>query len=345
MNFFKVAPTDMSGSWRRGALWALASVLIAFAPTLARGQEAPFRASLVAPFPALVQQYDRHFVPSENELFPLDDKTASVVLIGLRKPLELTESLDIAEALLTDEQRMLASALDGWIKAPGVKSADRRRQRAAIAAFYAARAYEPLWRDSSTEGRSWLPAALSVSQRLRSAGEDGLDLREYSLPVVDQGVPNVEEELALSEAVAAYAAQAAGARVDPTRISHLIGARPSLPETSAVLTTVVASGAQAGDVLLAFNPPHYGYQLLKAKLAELRGERAAHEPSGVQLALADSAHDDGPSAASRSPTQVRRAGARVKLASRSRSHRQYGALALAPARSRRQSGGSEHPGF
>lgn len=308
MNFPWATSKDMSGGWRRGALWALASVLLAFAPPLARGQEAPFRASLVTPVPALVEQYDRHFTPSENALFPPDDVAASVVLIGLKQPLELTESLDIAEALLTDEQRMLASALDRWIKAADVKSADRRRQRAAIAAFYAARAYEPLWRDSSTEGQSWLPAALSVSQRLRSAGEDGLDLREYSPPVVDQGVPDVEEELALSEAMVAYASQAAGARVDPTRISRLIGARPSLPETSAVLTSVIAGGAQAGDVLLAFNPPHYGYQLLKAKLAELRGERAAHEPPGVQLALADSAHDDGPPASG----ARRRYGARAR---------------------------------
>jgi murein L,D-transpeptidase YcbB/YkuD len=283
------------------SLTAVASALIALAPSLARGQNAPIDASRDRPLSPIVQQLDHISTPMENELFPLDDAPASVVLTGAREPLTSTDSFDVAEAPLTDGQRLLASALDNWVKAPisRADAAERRRQRAAIAAVYAARAYQPLWRDGAPDDAAWLPAATSAAERLRYASEDGLDLRGYILPAVDQGASNIEDELALSEAVVAYAAQAAGSRVDPQRISRLIGARPRLPNTEAVLINVAAGGAEAGDILEAYNPPHYGYQLLKAKLAELRAGRAMDDRSAVRLALADSARDDGPSAAGR----------------------------------------------
>lgn len=295
----------------------LASAALAcglLAPSLAQGLDAPIRVSLSAPFPALVEQLGPTASrPASSELFPLDDAPAAVVLTGPREFFPAGGSFDIAEALLSDDQRMTASAMATWVKAPlaGPNAPERRRLRAAIASIYAARAYAPFWRESGPDS-SWLPAAVSVAQRLRDAAADGLDLRHYSLPAVGQGPANIADELALSEAVAAYAAQASGSRVDPGQISRLIGARPALPEPGAVLAAVAAAGEQAGDILQAYNPPHYGYQLLRAKLAELRGERASDDLPAARVALAGSGRTEEEPSARKGK---RRSGARTRTSS------------------------------
>jgi murein L,D-transpeptidase YcbB/YkuD len=278
---------------RQAALVAATSVIFLSYP--AQAENAPFKTLKVDAFPALVQQLTpRRAGLAESELFSSRDMPAVVTSTSVQEDAQPSEQIDFAEALLPEGRRELLAALDVWLKAPltGPDAADRRRQRAAIAGIYASRGYAPFWRETSPEGASWLPAAAAAAQRLRSASEDGLDLRTYLIPSVDQGAPGIEDELALSDAVVAYAAQAAGSRVDPSRISHLIGARPQLPAPTAVLTSVATAGDQAGDVLQSYNPHHYGYTLLRTKLAELRSERAMDGRSSTQLALAGSVRDD-----------------------------------------------------
>jgi murein L,D-transpeptidase YcbB/YkuD len=300
-----------SYKWMLSASGVLACALLLAQGSSNASERAPFRASIFAPAaPPIVRQYefasahgDPAPAPVEHDLFFLADSPPAVALTGQSKRFGAQifdahsgDAIDFAEALLSDDQRKLAFALESWVKTPvsGPTAADRRRRRAAIAAAYAARAYQPLWRDNGAENDSLRLTASSVASRLRLAGEDGLDLHDYPVPAVDQGAATIEDEIALSEAIAAYAAQASGGRVDPQRISHLIGARPSLPEPAAVLTRVAAAGAQAGDILADYNPPHYGYQALKTKLAELRSERATDSHASATLvADARSAHDDG----------------------------------------------------
>jgi murein L,D-transpeptidase YcbB/YkuD len=173
---------------------------------------------------------------------------------------------DIAAELVTEEQRGFAQALDRWIAQS--QGAVRRARRKAIARAYASLGYRPLWRGAA----QWRASAVSALERLQRAAEDGLDLRGYVLPGL-AAEPSVADDLALSEAVVAYADQAAGARVDPQRVSRLIGARLVLPEPSAVLAATAAAGAGAGDALRSHNPDHAGYRALRAKLAELRSAR------------------------------------------------------------------------
>jgi murein L,D-transpeptidase YcbB/YkuD len=198
------------------------------------------------------------------------------------KPAE-ADALDLAWATLEAGRRELALALADWAAAPELaRDYERRSVRAAIAAAYRARGYELFWADAN----GWRAAAAPALARLRQAGEDGLDLRGYDIPSADLESPGVAQELALSEAVVAYARQARGARVDPERISPLIGARVSVPEAGAALAEVAAAGAQAGERLQSFNPPHYGYQQLRDKLIELRAQRAAAPASEGLLAEA-----------------------------------------------------------
>jgi murein L,D-transpeptidase YcbB/YkuD len=266
-------------------------------------ERAPYRVSLVEQLPPIVQQFEIVLAPAEQtagteEQFAVADFAPIVALTGRRLTARarVEDAFDVAGSLLSEDQRAIAFMLDNWCRAPltGANAADRRRQRAAIAAVYAARAYAPIWRGGG-ETDSLRQAASSVITRLRGADEDGLDLRVYPLPAADQGVASIEDEFALSEAVVAYAEQASGGRIDPQSISHLIGSRPSLPKAEAILTRAAAAGAQAGDILNEYNPQHYGYQLLKTKLAELRSQVAAdrHAPSDL-VAAAGPASDDGP---------------------------------------------------
>ncbi len=287
-------------SWASGAASIVAFGLL-LAPAQAGGARSPFRPALSPPLPPLVQQLSissTRIVASGGGLFAFDEEPPALVLwAGGRKVARAADeaAFDVAEALISDEQRAFAAALDAWTER--ASNAEQRRQRKAIAAVYARRGFEPLWRD----GDNWRAAATAAAQRIGEAGEDGLDLRSHALPVADHQPASAEGELELSEAVVAYAAQAAGARVDPQKLSNLIGARPPLPEANDILGAVAAAGAQAGDVLQGFNPPQAGYRALRAKLAELRSARTLDDDIRFAEARTVARDDRSPSGKRRHP--------------------------------------------
>src|SRR5208337_4380026 len=142
---------------------------------------------------------------------------------------------------------------------------DWRGARAAIGAFYANRGFQPVWvdRDGLTlAGR----AALA---RLERAAEDGLDLSFLALPR-NLGVnlaPNelASAETAISAAVVAYAEQASGSRIAPSRVSPVFAAAPSVADPGAALAET-ASAPDPGSRLADFNPPQKRYRDLRDEL-------------------------------------------------------------------------------
>ena len=153
----------------------------------------------------------------------------------------------------------------------GRDAAEMRKLRAAIVAFYAARNYAPLWIENGKPNA----AAQSVLARLAHARDDGLSVDDLPAPGFGQDDGDdklVAAEINLTMQVVAYGRQASGSRVDPSRISKLIGAKPAVAEPAQILGSVAAAGANAGTVLEAFNPPQAGYRALRDKLAELRRE-------------------------------------------------------------------------
>jgi len=154
-----------------------------------------------------------------------------------------------------------------------------RKEREAVAAFYAARDFAPLW---STDGNA-NPEVKSAMERLERAADDGLDLKGFPRRPAPAGSDEdlVLADIALSDAVVAYGRQASGSRVDPHAISPLIGAKPEVAEASIILAIVATAGEDAGAALKGFNPPQKAYEALRDKLAELRRERvpAARAPS------------------------------------------------------------------
>jgi L,D-transpeptidase YcbB len=143
-----------------------------------------------------------------------------------------------------------------------------RAAREAIAAFYAARFYEPVWvgEDGLTEaGRS----ALSQLERAR---DDGLDLSAFALPRdLKPGLdPDAiaEAEATIAAAVVTYAEQATGSRVPPWRVSPFIFAARNRADPGAALAETAAA-ADPAQRLADFNPPQRGYRELREELARL----------------------------------------------------------------------------
>ncbi|MDR3462230.1 MAG: L,D-transpeptidase family protein [Beijerinckiaceae bacterium] len=158
----------------------------------------------------------------------------------------------------------------------GAGAAQRRKQRDSIAAFYAARSFAPVW---SANGAA-VTAVGPVIERLAHAADDALTLPSApaSLNVSGTMDEQAESELALSEAVALFAAEATGSRIDPRSIAPLIGFKPAIADAADVLKAVAEAGSDAGDRLEAFNPAEPRYGALRKKLAELRAVHASPVP-------------------------------------------------------------------
>ncbi|WP_375465456.1 murein L,D-transpeptidase [uncultured Methylobacterium sp.] len=158
------------------------------------------------------------------------------------------------------------------------------KERDAIQAFYALGAFRPVW---ITDG-AYTPAARAVAARLAAAAEDGLDAHAYPVPVLpspakpDDHAGIAEADLRLSAAVALYARDARGGRINLAAISRLITPVLDLPAPDAVLASLASAGASAGGLLQAYNPHSPGYLALKARLSAARGP-APREGASLKL--------------------------------------------------------------
>ncbi|HXW71772.1 MAG TPA: L,D-transpeptidase family protein, partial [Methylocella sp.] len=150
-----------------------------------------------------------------------------------------------------------------------------RREREAIAAFYAARNFGPIWWNAGSPSTE----AVSVIERLKRAADDGLDLKGFGLAFSASTDKEIAAaDIALTDAVVAYGRQASGSRVDPHMISRLIGAEPEVADPAVILALVSSAGESAGEELRKFNPRQRGYLALRDKLSELRKGRFVAGP-------------------------------------------------------------------
>ncbi len=164
-----------------------------------------------------------------------------------------------------------------------------KRDRAAVAEFYAEKEFKPAW----TKDGQLTEQAKAIVLRLGKADEDGLDPAAYRTPSVGIGeyVKVDEEGLAqadvqLSLAIAAYVRHAYAGRLEPSKVSANFGYTPHLPDEIAALAEIAAA-ADPVAAMEAYNPPHEGYKRLRTKLAEARTakpeERPVEVPAGATL--------------------------------------------------------------
>ncbi len=170
------------------------------------------------------------------------------------------------DAQIADQLRAIISS--GQLE----RRIDRGPERKAVEAFYAARNYAPLW---LSEGQI-NARAKSVIAHLKNAAADGLDPAEYPVPdfsaAADAGAA-ADNDIKLTNSVLTYARHLAVGRVAPTRVLAEVDYGNHTPDPADILRKV-AEGGDAGTALESYNPPHDGFRVLKAKLAELRAHAA-----------------------------------------------------------------------
>ncbi len=146
---------------------------------------------------------------------------------------------------------------------------DRKNERAAVEAFYKDRSYAPLW----TNGAAASERAKSVVARLKDAAAEGLDPADYPVPnfaAATTPEAQADAELKLTESMLDYARHAQSGRMHWSQVSADIK-YPEHPIDPTEVLINVSTAKDASAALDGYNPPHKGYQALKAKLAELRG--------------------------------------------------------------------------
>ena len=222
----------------------------------------------------------------------------------------------IQSALQAATERLIARA----DRRNPLGAGDWRAARRAVAAFYAARFYEPVW-----VGENGLTkAGRSALRQLGRARDDGLDLSAFALPRgLKAGLaPDApaEAETTIASAVVAYAEQATGSRVRPSRVSRFIFLAPAVADPGAALAEVAAA-ADPAQALAGFNPPQKGYRDLRAAVAGLDAP-VAHAERRAPILSADL---DPVVAALLGAGERRR---RAKRAARERSHAASASAAL-----------------
>ncbi len=155
------------------------------------------------------------------------------------------------------------------------------KEREAMQAFYALGNFKPAW----IENGAFNAAAHAAIGRLRAAAEDGLDPNAYPVPVLgklsrpDTDAELAEADLKLSAAIALYARDARGGRMNPASVSKLVTPTLDLPTADATLARVASAGEKAGETLQAYNPRQPGYLALKNRLASLRAGHVTDAPT------------------------------------------------------------------
>jgi murein L,D-transpeptidase YcbB/YkuD len=153
-----------------------------------------------------------------------------------------------------------------------------REERAALAAFYAARQHEPVW----TTPAGLTPAAQLAIAEIRRADEWGLDTAAFQLPTAAPAAnaglsrsTQADAELALSLAILKYARHARGGRAEPTSLSRNLDRKLALLDPQQVIEQ--ASKSTAVDAYLrSLHPQHPEFEAMRQKyLAVKRGQPVA----------------------------------------------------------------------
>ncbi len=229
--------------------------------------------------------------PRENPPPPMPEPVPAPALSPMQAALQAATERLVAEA---DQPNPLGAG-------------DWRAARVAIAFFYAARDYEPVWvgADGLTQ------AGRAALAQLNGARDDGLTLPALALTrEIRAGLaPDAlaEAETAIASAVVIYAEQATGSRAPPARVSPLIFAAPSLADPGAALAETAAAPDPARR-LAEFNPPQKGYRDLREEW-----KRLIEAPPSASGPAVDLAAHPRPGDSVRPAKQP--AGARIHIAS------------------------------
>ena len=235
----------------------------------------PATVGTVAPAPAASAAEPTPAAPAPAATVSTPAAGETPAAAGAKEPAKPIFAVDLSPA-----DQAVAEKLRELLTGKSERILDRKKERAAVEAFYAGRGYAPLW---ITEGAANERAKATIA-RLKAADGDGLDPSDYATPdfkaAADRPDALADAELRLVNAVLTYARHAQTGRVHYSRISADIFYEQVFPEPAEILVRIAAA-SDAGEALGSYNPPHPGYKALRAKLAEARSRHGDAGPARI----------------------------------------------------------------
>lgn len=214
--------------------------------------------------------------------------------VATAEPMPTTTPALVAEPVPTPDDPIGISLQQRLAVPDRTRSAEADAQdRAALARFYAARTYAPLW--VSKSGLSAKGA--DIIAELGKANDWGLEAAAFPIPALVPGQGSAgptsdalaEAELTLSLSVLKYARHARGGRIpDPaTQLSSYLDRKPQLLAPEEVMDRIAATDKPA-EYLRGLHPKHPQFEKLRQALLKLRNPSGADEapvtlPPGAQL--------------------------------------------------------------
>jgi murein L,D-transpeptidase YcbB/YkuD len=177
-------------------------------------------------------------------------------------------------ASLTTQGESIRISVEDRLSSRSSSSSVRKAERDALVKFFAVVDQGLLWVDEN-----------GVNQRGKAAITEIKKADDYGLRASDYDVPNPDEfdaksaktsdwladaEIKISFAVLDYARDARGGRIDPQRLSVNLDPTLALPDPSEVIQSI-ASSTDPATYLQSFQPHQPQFEMLRRKLAELRG--------------------------------------------------------------------------
>jgi L,D-transpeptidase YcbB len=205
---------------------------------------------------------------------------------ALAAPAPVVKELPALATNLSEADMPVAEKLRDLITGKFDKLVDRKRERTAVEAFYTKRGFAPLW----VENGKASDRAVAALARLKNADTDGLDPHDYAAPDIqaasDQPDVLAQAELRFTNVLLTFARHASGGRFNASRVYREV----EVPQPALDPADVLARLADAKDLaktMDGFDPPHAGFQSLKAKLTETlgrgNGEDSKRIPDGAPL--------------------------------------------------------------
>ncbi|HML93638.1 L,D-transpeptidase family protein [Methyloceanibacter sp.] len=162
--------------------------------------------------------------------------------------------------------------------------------RGALAEYYSDASQPLLWVD----GHGLSARGKAVAAEIERADDYGLDASDYKLPDMrgfdatasDAIAALASAEIAISQAVLAYARDARGGRITPNRISRNLDPTLALPKPSEVIHSV-AFRSDPAAYLRSFQPQHPQFEALRKKLIALRGGETDADGKAPEIRIPD----------------------------------------------------------
>jgi murein L,D-transpeptidase YcbB/YkuD len=204
----------------------------------------------------------------------------SVVLPSFAQSAPAAETAAVAKAALvviapaqSDIARIIKAELQKayYAATKGTRAYDQAQR---LYYFYGARGFEPIWLTTATDGAvSFSPNAAKIVELFKKARYEGLRPSDYLTASLDVAAAGSDPtrlaalETAFSGAVARYANDIYGGRIQPTDVDPLITLEPKRLDDTTLLTQLAASDDPMA-ILAGLEPKHAEFRLLKAALAK-----------------------------------------------------------------------------